>query len=356
MRALRIHGPRDARLDEIAEPELTGDDQVKVRIQAAGICGSDLWLYTDAPIPDELRHPAFGESGPHVLGHEFAGQVVAVGQQARGVRIGDLVAVRPLVADQTCPACLRGETNLCATRGVMGVSGGGGGFSDWVVAAADQVHLLPAHLTAESGALVEPLATSWRTVSSAMLTGSERVVVVGAGPIGLGVLLCLQARGCRDVLVSDPRANRRATAAALGVSTVDPLTENLPEVVNEWTAHEGADVVFDCAGAPGDVMSTELSMLRQGGALVVTAQFHTQITIDPAEFSNGAKRIVGSFAYTAEDFDAVIAAMADGRLDPSSMITARIDLESVIDDGIEHLLGAGRDSDIKILVANGTPR
>lgn len=182
MRAVRVHGPGDARLDDVAEPTVVAPDDVKVRITAAGICGTDLWLYENAPVPVDYRHPAFGETGPHVLGHEMAGVVTATGLAATRVRVGDLVAVRPLMACGTCPTCRRDQPNVCERRGFLGIHGGGGGFSEYVVVPAPQLHRLPAPFTADTGALVETLATCWRAVASVPLEPDEPVLVVGAGP------------------------------------------------------------------------------------------------------------------------------------------------------------------------------
>ncbi|MDQ6522928.1 alcohol dehydrogenase catalytic domain-containing protein [Nocardioides sp. LHD-245] len=354
MKAIRIHGPRDARLDEIEEPVVTGDDQVKIRIESAGVCGSDLWLYETAPVPDHYRHPAFGESGPHVLGHEMAGRVVLAGRAVTGLAAGDLVAVRPLVADGTCATCRRGETNLCEQRGFVGINGGGGGFSEYVVVPVEQVHRLPAPFTAATGSLVEPLATSWHTVDAVPLTPEDPVLVVGAGPIGIGVLLCLRARGTTRVLVSEPSALRRGLAARWGAEVIDPRETDLARHARAWSERRGVAAAFDCAGAGGEVIGSELRALRPGGHLVVPAEFHARVEIDPTELARHGKRILGSSAYRREDFDAVIRAVADGRLDPTGMITSTIALEDTVAAGLEHLLGAGRDTDIKVLVTAGT--
>ena len=139
MKAIRLHGAEDARLDEIPEPQV-GPGQVKIRVERTGICGSDLALFQHMPVPLEHVHPLLPEAGPHVLGHEFAGTVTEVGEGVSGVAEGALVAVRPNVWDGTCAACLRGEPNLCASFGFIGINGGGGGYSEYVVVDADHVH------------------------------------------------------------------------------------------------------------------------------------------------------------------------------------------------------------------------
>jgi 2-desacetyl-2-hydroxyethyl bacteriochlorophyllide A dehydrogenase len=355
VKAIRIHAPGHATVDEIAEPTLRAGT-VKVEIAAAGICGTDLHLYQHAPIPDDLRHVAFGETGPHVLGHEMAGHVVAMADDVDGLSVGELVAVRPLVIDGTCDACLRGEQNLCRTRGILGIHGGGGAFSEFVVTPAEQIHPLPFPFTAETGALVESLATSWHAARSVSPAADDVAVIVGAGPIGLGLLLTLRAMGVDTVLVSEPSPRRRELATALGGTCVDPFDGELAAFITGMSEARGADYVFDAAGIGGAMVDEELAVLRNGGTLVVVSDISRPVTVNLSELMRTGKRICGSAAYTAADFNAVVDAVAGGRLDPTPLITLRIGLEHTVSAGLDYLLRDGRENEVKIIVtAAGQP-
>ncbi|WP_300400460.1 alcohol dehydrogenase catalytic domain-containing protein [Nocardioides sp.] len=354
MKAVRVHAPYDARLDDVPAPQLAAPDDVKVRVTAAGICGTDLWLYEHAPVPAGYRHPAFGETGPHVLGHELAGVVTEVGPAAAGPTIGDLVAVRPLVACGTCATCRRGDTNICEQRGFLGIHGGGGGFSEQVVVPVAQVHVLPEPFTPATGALVETLATCWHAVASVQLDPDDPVLVIGAGPIGLGVVLCLRAHGVRDVLVSAHGEARQQAARSFGAQVVDPRETDLVRWVRTTTSRAGVAVSFDCAGAPGRVVDEQVKVLRPGGHLVVVAEFHEPTAIDLASLMRAGKHLHGSSAYTPADFDAVIAAVAAGDLDPTSLVTSVVTLEDAISAGLDGLRDGARETQVKILVGQGT--
>ncbi|MFC9789132.1 zinc-binding dehydrogenase [Rhodococcus sp. NPDC127528] len=349
MLGLRLHGASDARLDEIPEPEIR-PGMVKIRIACTGICGSDLALYETAPVPLDWPHPLIGEHGPHVLGHEFSGYVTEIGSGVAGIPIGALVAVQPNLEDGTCPACVRGEPNLCEQSAFLGVNGGGGGFAEYVVAPAPKVFVLPAGFTPETGALIEPLSVAWHAVRQSGIVEGQTALVVGGGPIGLGLLLCLEAHGAGRVIVSEVSEGRRALAAALGADAIDPRAVDPVSYAREVTAGQGVDASFDAAGVGKATFMPALDALRKGGRTVAVAMYHEAIDIDPGTFMVTEKVCTGSFAYTRDDFRSVIDAVADGRIDPAPLVTSRIRLDEVLDKGIHLLRGEGRDTEVKVLV------
>ncbi|MEK6310459.1 MAG: zinc-binding dehydrogenase [Curtobacterium sp.] len=348
MRAVRLHGAEDARLDEIDEPT-TGAGRVKIRVERTGICGSDLGLFRYAPIPDAYGHPLFHETGPHVLGHEFSGRVVEIGDGVTGIELGTLVAVRPNVWDGTCPACLRGEPNLCESFGFVGINGGGGGYSPFVVVAPDQVHAMPDSVGADAAAMVESTTVAWHAVKLSGAGEGSTALIIGAGPIGLALLLCLRARGASRVVVSEISESRRALAERLGADTVDPRETD--PVAHVRGSGGGVDVSFDASGVGEVTLLPALEALRPGGSSVIVAQFHGPVPIDPNLFLLGEKRVIGSFAYTDEDFAEVVALISSGELDPRPLISTVLPLEDAIDGGLRHLLGEGRNTEVKMLIA-----
>jgi threonine dehydrogenase-like Zn-dependent dehydrogenase len=350
MKAAILEGAGDARITEVPEQE-AGAGQVKVRVEWAGICGSDLALYQYFPVPNEFIHPLFGEHGPHALGHEFSGRVEAVGEGVENLTPGMLVAVRPNVWDGTCAACLRGQSNLCENFGFVGINGGGGGFSESVVVAADAAHPFPEELGAEAAAMVESTSVAWHAAKVSGARAGDVALVIGGGPIGLGLLLCLRARGVDRVIVSEPSPLRRELAQTLGGDAVDPTVVDLAAHVAEATDGAGVDVVFDASGVGQPTYDTAFAALRSGGVNVVVAQFHGAVSVDLNSYLMSEKVLVGSFAYTDEDFSEVIAEMRAGRIDPRPLISNRIGLDHLVDAGIEHLLGGGRNTEVKVLVS-----
>jgi (R,R)-butanediol dehydrogenase/meso-butanediol dehydrogenase/diacetyl reductase len=348
MRAIRLHGVQDARLDDIPEPT-PGPGQVKIRIERSGICGSDLGLYSYMPVPSDLQHPIFNEAGPHVLGHEFAGTVVEIGKEVSKVELGSLVAVRPNVWDGTCDACQRGETNLCENYGFVGIHGGGGGYSEFVVVSEDQVHQMPREVGADAAAMVESTAVAWHAVKMAGAVKGSTALVIGAGPIGLALLLSLRARGAERVIVSEISDSRRALAEQLGAEVLDPRETD--PVVYARKSGGGVDMSFDASGVGEVTLLPALQALRPGGTSVVVAQFHSPVPIDPNLILLSEKRVVGSFGYTNEDFAEAAALVSSGEIDPRPLISAVLPLKEAINGGLEYLLGAGRNTEVKMLIA-----
>lgn len=349
MKAVRLHGANDARLDEIAEPELR-DGTVKVKVSWAGICGSDLALFEHAPIPLDWENPIMKETGPKTLGHEFSGYVTEVADGVMDIKAGDLVAVQPNFGDGTCPACRRGEPNLCENFAFIGINGWGGGFSEYVVVPADHAFVLPEGISPEVGALVESLTVAWHAAKQSDAGPGSTALIIGAGPIGLGLLLSLRAMGAPHVIISELSESRKELARELGADVIDPREVDVNEYARSVTDGAGVDVSFDASGVGKPTLQPALDALRSGGRSVIVAQFHSEVPLDPNAFLTTEKGLVGSFAYNAQDFAEVIAAIVDGRLQPEKLISSKIPLEKTVDGGIKHLLGGGRETEVKILV------
>ncbi|WP_341268379.1 alcohol dehydrogenase catalytic domain-containing protein [Gordonia malaquae] len=349
MKSLLLYGAHDARVVDVPEPE-PGPGQVKIRVECAGICGSDLSLFEYSPIPSDFVHPLLCTQGPHALGHEFAGRVVAVGDGVDDLPAGTLVAIRPNVFDGTCAACSRGEVNLCENGGFIGVSGGGGGFSEYVVAGRDAAYPVPEELGAEVAAMIESTAVAWHAVKKSAAAEGSSALVIGAGPVGLGLVACLKARGVSTIHVSEPSAPLGRLAADMGAVVHDPTVD---DVVARLSADGGVDVSFDASGVGQPTYDTALRALRPGGTSVVVAMFHDTVQVNLQEYMVSEKKLIGSMAYTADDFAEVIDAVTSGVLDPRPLITGRIALDDVVSQGLEHLLGTGRNTEVKVLVSPG---
>jgi len=350
MLAFRLHGAKDGRLEQIPEPEVR-PGTVKIKVEWAGICGSDLKMYSAGPyLPLDTPHPLLGETGPHVFGHEFSGTVTEVGDGVSAISVGDRVAVRPNVWDGTCEFCLSGRPNLCVNKGNIGIEGGGGGFSEFVVVPIEHAHVLPANLSTEVGALVESLSVGWRPVKRSGIHAGQAALVVGGGPIGLAVLLALKAHGVETIFLSEPGKARAELAAKFGATVLDPTKVDIVEEVRKAT-NGGVHAAFDAAGFDTTTLPIAFESLRDGGTAIVVARFHDPVPIDPKGFLFGEKTITGSISYDDEEFEEVVQAIASGRIAPEDLISSRIPLSDILSRGFEHLLGDGRATEVKILVS-----
>jgi (R,R)-butanediol dehydrogenase/meso-butanediol dehydrogenase/diacetyl reductase len=346
MKAAVFHAQEDLRIEEVTDPS-PGPGQVKLRNAFAGICGSDLHVYYTpeaAGLDFEHPHPLTGSTLPQILGHEFSGTVVELGEGVDGISVGDRVAVWPIYYCGDCAACRRGMYNACQKIGFHGLSSDGGGMAEFTTVSASKLHVLPENVDLRLGALVEPMAVAWHAVSRSGVEPGGTALIAGAGPIGIGVWFALKARGIEKVLVSEPSADRRAIIAALGATVVDPVTEDLGAAVTALTDGDGVDVAFDAAGA-GPAITSSLASLVPGGRVVVVAIHERTMDFLPTQLVMAETEIAGALAYLPKDFDAVIAAMAAGVYDTTGWVKD-VPLDGVVD--AIHALRGGAGA--KILV------
>src|SRR6188472_2792439 len=237
MRAVRFHDRRDIRVEDVAEPVAPQGHEILVRPRWCGICGTDLHEYTAGPIVTRVEpHPLTGAQNPQILGHEFAGQVVATGPDVTSVAEGDRVAIMPLAYCGRCAYCRRGLQHLCATMACVGLSHAWGGMAELATVADYQVVPLPDSVSYHQAALIEPTAVAAYGVERAGVAPGDRVLVTGAGPIGALAALCARVAGASIVYVSEPNAARRQRADSLGVATVlDPTAVDVPALLREET-------------------------------------------------------------------------------------------------------------------------
>lgn len=355
MKAVRLYGREDLRIDDVAEPGAPEAGWVTVDVGWAGICGSDLHLYQDGPqypaTPEEGKpQPVTGTELPVTLGHEFSGTVSAVGEGVEGVHVGDRVAVMALVSCGECVACVAGKTNLCRKMWGLGLAGLGGGLSAAVNVPA-HVAVPVGDMSLEHAAMIEPLSVATHAVRLADVSDGDVVVVAGAGPVGIFVSSVATARGAQ-VIISEPNAARRKVALDTGVAKVgvNPMEEDLAEVVREVSDGRFADVAFDCAGVI-PVIHSLVDILRPGGVLQLVA-----IPTKPLDFEvlpnlhRTEITVRGSYGYTRADYDESIAQVRSGAIDLDPYISAKIGPDEIVDKGFAALLDREGTS-VKILVS-----
>lgn len=351
MKALRFHGQRDIRLDEIVVPPVTAG-KVKIAPKLCGICGTDLHEYLGGAnlIPKPGKpHPITKESYPITLGHEFSGVVEEVGEGVTSVKVGDRVCVQPIIYDGSCRSCVRGLVNCCDQNGFVGLSGWGGGLAESSVVPESCVKKLPDNVSFELGALVEPLAVGWHAVDISPYREGDTALVLGGGPIGLAVIQVLISRGCTNIIVSEVSSKRREFAAEFGAHhTIDPTKEDIVARVKELTGGLGADVAFDAAGVQIAV-DTAFESLRARGTLVNIAVWEKRATLAMNELVFRERSYLGVATYSLGDFEAVLQAMSEGKIKPAGMITKKIRLNQVEDEGFSTLIN-DKDNHVKILV------
>lgn len=354
MRAAVYHSKNDIRVEEVKAPSGPGPRQVRLRPYACGICGTDLHEYAAGPIVIPTKpHPLSGATAPQILGHEFSGEVLEVGSEVSSVRVGDRVAVMPLVYCGHCDNCRRGLNHLCPTMACTGLSWHGGGIAEQVVVPDYQVSPLPAAVSDIQGALIEPAAVAAYGVDRTAMAPGETILITGAGPIGALSALYAHAAGAAHIFVSEPNARRRELLAALGVATVlDPTVAEVSEVVRDATGGVGVDAAAECSGTEAG-LTTALAAVRAQGTVTQVGLHIRPALIEPMLLSNRDLTLTGTWCYPVYDFPRIIALVASGRYPVENVLTEVIPVDSIVSDGFDRLLDPASDAQ-KLLVSVGS--
>ncbi|TKA64175.1 hypothetical protein B0A49_05971 [Cryomyces minteri] len=350
MKAVRFHGQKDLRFEEVQIPKC-GKGQVKLKPAWVGICGSDLHEYLGGPnICPTSPHPITGESVPVTFGHEFSGVVEEVGEGVEDFKVGSRVIVQPIIYDGTCGACESGLINCCYSNGFVGLSGWGGGLSEHVVVPQSSVYNIPDNVSLEVGALVEPLAVGWHAVNISPFKPNDSVLVLGGGPIGLAVIQALVARdSASKIIVSEVSARRKEFAKQFGATHIlDPTKDDIIARCKELCDDQGVDVVFDCAGVQAALTQAILAT-RARGTIVNIAVWEKPASINVNDLVFKERKYMGVATYVKGDFKEVIEAISEGRMKPESMITKKIKLNEVEEQGFK-ILVEDKGNQVKILV------
>jgi (R,R)-butanediol dehydrogenase/meso-butanediol dehydrogenase/diacetyl reductase len=349
MQALRFYTAGDLRVEEVPEPTEVGPGQVLLRNRRTGICGTDLHEYRHGPMLTTTQpHPLTGASLPQILGHEFSGNVVAVGDGVTVVRPGDRVAVMPLFFCGRCIACRSGRPQVCEQLGAVGVNWPWGGMGELAVVAEHQVAVLPDEVDDIQGAMVEPAAVAVHSVATAGVRLGDVVLVVGGGPIGQLVALAAVAAGAGAVYLSEPHAGRRARAELLELTgLLDPTELDVPAALRK-ESDGGVDVAIDCVGS-GPAVQTCVASLRPGGVMMQTG-LHTQpAEVDMRSVTLRDITVRGANCFPVTSWPRVIDLVASGILPVERIVTSEVRLADAVHSAFEVLVDPAGDQ-VKIVL------
>lgn len=305
MRAVMWLGPRHMQMEELP-PIQPAAAEVLIAVEAVGICGSELSGYLGQ---SSIRIP------PLVMGHEFAGRIVQLGTQAQGLALGDLVAVNPLVTCGHCQACTSGHDNLCPQRSLIGAHRPGA-FAEYVAVPAINCHPISAELGPVLGALTEPLGCAVRAARLGNVGAGTRVMVVGAGTIGLMCIAAVRHAGGRVVLVSDLHPERLATAQRWGAENICD-TRSADPAAQAYALCDGlgVDVVIEAVGLDITRRSA-VESVRLGGRVVLLGLHEAESPVAINHIVRSEIQLIGSFSYTTADFAQALNMLIGGALQP----------------------------------------
>lgn len=322
MKALTFKGPKHFDIEEVPVPQV-GKGEILVKVKSAGVCGTDVRIYNGTK----------KINAPRIIGHEFAGDIVNIGEGVSELRLGDRVTVYPMIACGKCYACLSGRTNICVHRITLGYELDGG-FAEYVKIPSEAVEKgnvikLPDNVSYNEGAVSEPMTAAFHGIERSGIKKGDSVVIVGAGPIGLCHVQLARLKEPRQLIVVEPDANKRQLAAEFGADVgLDPASENVSKRILDLTSGEGADVVIIDVGLP-KVIEESLAHVKKGGMFLLFAgcPVGASITIDPNLIHYKEIMFTGSSSSSPENQRTVLELLSQGKLNLNKLITSVFTIE-----------------------------
>lgn len=304
-------------IEEVPEPE-PAPNEVKIRVVATGICGSDMHAYQGT---HPFRRP------PSIQGHELAGDIVSVGSAVQRFAVGDRVTIDPQRVCGKCEECLAGHPNSCVKKVMLGVQEWPGSFGEYVVSPESQVYRLPGHVSYEEGAMVEPLAVGVHAVRRGGVEPGDTVLVLGGGTIGLSALAAAFDAGASKTILTDAFDFNLRVAARLGATiTVNAREQEVGQVVREATGGKGVNVAVVAVGLDS-VFNQAVAAVKKRGVIVLVGLFHEPPAIqDTFAIVGGEREIRGSQTYNPTDVKKALDLIASGRVDVKAMVTHRFQI------------------------------
>ncbi len=335
MRAAVMQGLHQPLAVETVADPVPGEGDVLVKVGRCGICGSDLHMTED---------PAYGQGAGSILGHEFAGEVIELGKGVEGLAKGDLVAVSPLKSCGKCPACLAGNVSWCDSFGLQG-----GGYAEYALTLPNQCVKLPKSASLADGAIIEPLAVALHGVAMSGTRIGDKVLILGAGPIGLATAFWARRMGAGRVVVQDVATWQQDRALAMGAH--DFIADRTDPIgAAERSLGGKADVVFECVGLPG-LIAQGIEQVRARGTIVLLGLCTVPDTFNSFAMLSKEVRLITSAFFTSHEYHAALDALDRGAAEPRLLITETIPLDSTptVFEALRR-----RTEQCKVLIAPGT--
>ena len=318
MRAALMDKPLSVIFTDVEEPNITKDNEVKIRVKYTGICGSEIHAYHGT---HPFRIP------PLVSGHEFSGVIVETGKDVKNFKVGDRVTAEPQVSCGQCAYCQNGLYHLCDHKKVLGAKGWIGSFGEYIVMPEQTLILLPDSISFEYGAVFEPLAVGVHAVRMSNAGLGAKIVVVGCGPIGLAIVLAAKLAGCAEIIVSDAVDYNLGVAAKMGATCcINARKENIIKKINEMTNGIGVDYTFLAFGN-GPIVTDAIEYTRKRGTIMEVAVLGSPKEVDFSNFYQKELNLCGSSVYVKQDFEIVKDAMLSGKFDLSEYVSGIMPIE-----------------------------
>ncbi len=324
MKVMRWHAPRDMRLEEAPDPTPRPHEAL-IRIESVGVCGSDMHYFLEGGIGNSTL------DRPTILGHEYAGRVVAVGEKADADLVGKRVAVEPGIPCMQCESCRTGHYNVCPDIFFPGGPGSDGALSEFYTVHADYCYPVPEDMPADVAAMVEPLAIAIHTVRLGQLAPGCTAAVFGLGPVGLLVSKVASLSGAFTIYGSDLHDYRVAAGADWGVDKAwNGKTDDVVARIMEETGGRGVDVAFDCSNGP-DALSAAVTVARCAGRVTIVGISGQEVDHFPASQARRKELTLQWVRRLKDTYPAALEMITSGRIDVRPMLTHSFPLEKTME-------------------------
>lgn len=319
MKAIKVIKPFDVQIVEVEKPEIKKGTDVIVKITSGGICGSDIGIWNGT---NSLA------TYPRIIGHEFGGIVVEIGKDVKNIKVGDKVAVDPVVSCGECYACKIGRHNVCSTLEVMGVHRDGG-FAEYINVDEKNIHKFSFDFEDSLLGLVEPYTIGMQINNRLNIVKEDKVLIMGAGPIGITALQVAKGRGAK-VIITDIVKERLDKALEFGANEVVLIgKDNLEQKLNEFTMGEGIPVIIDTVCTPKS-LEEAVQLVCPAGRIAVIGLKNQPSSLTMADITKKELTIVGS-RLNCNCFDQVIQEFKEQKLNPEKLMTKSYNYKNIMD-------------------------
>jgi L-iditol 2-dehydrogenase len=342
MKAMKLTGIREMHLMEVPEPQILLPSDVKIRMKVVGVCGSDIHYYTTGRIGSQVVQY------PFTVGHEGAGEVVAVGAQVKRLKAGDRIAFDPAMPCWECDQCKAGRPHTCRKLLFLGCPGQAEGcLSEYIVLPESSCFPIEAHMSLDEAAISEPLAIGVYAVKNSIPMPGSVIGILGSGPIGMSVMLAAKAAGCTRIYMTDRLDARLDTVKAAGAMfTLNVETDDVCTTVLEQDPLM-LDAVFECCGRQ-EALDQAVDLLKPGGKLVVVGIPEFDRWTLSADQMRRKEIRIQNIRRQVDCTEAALQAMASGSIDVSLMATHRFSFPDT--DRAFDLVAGYRDGVMKAMI------
>ena len=336
MKAAVFKGKESIVIEDGFEKPKIDPDEVLIKVKKVGICGSDVGSY-------EIGGPYIPGK---IIGHEFSGDIVEIGEKVKKIKVGMKVTVNPQIPCHECYYCLHNLENMCSIQNYLYGATEDGAMREYIGLKAERVHILPENVSYEEGAIVEPLSVAVYAIEQSGFKIGQNAAVIGAGPIGLLVIQVLKAAGASKIYVLEPVESKQAIALKFGAEKVFP-PKNWNKIVR-LTDKLGADHVYDCVGL-SQTFTTALQTVRKGGQITLIGMHSSKFEINNILLmTTNNISVRGVYGYNHDVFKTSINLLEQKKIQTESLITGRIKLNQVPD--MFKVLGHPPHDHLKVIV------